>query len=113
MTGRPTLRDIRDAYQHWFATGGVARYYERFRAGGVVSMPMPPTVLPRLAEGGEAVCNAVAHVANLQLRTRPMREPGRPATRYGIFATLNDGRGWVMVDGPWSIGAGPFDRKRP
>lgn len=111
MTRRPTERDIRTAYDHWAATGGVARFYERFRAGGVVSMPLPPPP-PLLADYGEVVCNATAHVANLQLRTLPERHPGQPATRYGVFATLDDGRGWTKVDGPWKIGEGPFDRKR-
>lgn len=117
MTTRQEARELRETWRIASNSRDVARFFEKFRAGEIVLFHVGgdrdyPSYEITL---GPVACNAVVerHIGQFQVRYVNADIPvGLRA--YGVYGRMDGSMkdvDWVMVDGPWRVGYGPFDAR--
>lgn len=110
MTTAKEAAQIRKAYEKVLSSGAIARFGGMFRDAAIVRFSVPVTSPAYLLV--EGVCNARTAIVQFQLRYASLHHGG-PSTSYGVFGRLETAAAteddWLLVDGPWRVGSGPFD----
>ncbi len=93
---------LKEAYRLALSAGNVAHYREWFRLGRTVRFRIDDETG---FSDGVGIADRMALAGEYQLRHHGHKS-------YGVFGRLDGSTdGWIMVDGPWRIGDGPFDKR--
>ena len=112
MTTRREAARLKEAYRLALHEGHVAHYRGMFRDGRIVLFKIDDDTG---FSDGLAMHDRVALVGQFQLRYWSQHH-GQPSTSYGVHGRLDGATkdsDWVLVDGPWKVGDGPFDNRHP
>lgn len=110
MTTGTEGKRLKEAYRLALSAGHVARFARKFGYGEIVQFRIDEET--GFSDGLKAA-DRLAVCGHFQLRYGPPFLPDGSSTMYSVWGRLSSSTkdsDWIPVDGPWPVGAGPFDR---
>ena len=102
---------LKEAYRLAQCEGLVGRFFSMFRAGRIVQFRIDEETG---FSDGAAESDRLAVCGHFQLRYGPSNRPDGTSNLYSVWGRLSSSTkddDWIPVDGPWPVGAGPFDQR--
>ena len=110
MTTKQEGVRLKEAYRLAQADGLVGRFFSMFREGRIVQFRIDEETG---FSDGVTHADRIAVCGHFQLRYGPSTRADGTSNLYSVWGRLSSStkdNDWIPVDGPWPVGAGPFNQ---